>query len=222
VDDADNMNVEGANCLLKTLEEPPVGSVLVLIATSLSKQLPTIRSRCQIVRFQPLPAAAVAELLCAQGIDSAAAKEAATMSDGSLESALAHLDGGLGDFRSVLLHSLKAEVADSVGLAKAISKHINDAGQDTASRRNSFRLVLNAATTFYRQRMYATCGIPAQAEAGESSAATAAGLRDTRIAVTSLECCLETRVNLESNANLPTLIECFADDLGLAGRRAGI
>ena len=222
VDDADNMNVEGANCLLKTLEEPPVGSVLVLIATSLSKQLPTIRSRCQIVRFRPLSAAAVAELLREHGVDPAAADEAAMSSDGSLESAMAHLDGGLGEFRSVLLHSLTAEVADSVGLAKAISKHVNDAGQDTASRRSSFRLVLNAATTFYRQQMYATCGIPAETATGESSPGTVADAHDIQIAVTALECCLETRVNLESNANLTTLIECFADDLGQAGRWAGI
>ncbi|HND51659.1 MAG TPA: AAA family ATPase, partial [Pirellulaceae bacterium] len=45
IDDADYLNVEGANCLLKTLEEPPPKSVLILIGTSEQKQLPTIRSR---------------------------------------------------------------------------------------------------------------------------------------------------------------------------------
>ena len=43
-----------ANCLLKTLEEPPPSSLLILIGTSPSRQLPTIRSRSQIVRFRPL------------------------------------------------------------------------------------------------------------------------------------------------------------------------
>ena len=49
------LNAEGANSLLKTLEEPPPRSVSILIGTSPAKQLPTIRSRCQLVRFRPLP-----------------------------------------------------------------------------------------------------------------------------------------------------------------------
>ena len=67
IDDADYLNKEGANCLLKTLEEPPPKSLLILIGTSEQRQLPTIRSRCQIVRFQPLPEQDVAELLLATG-----------------------------------------------------------------------------------------------------------------------------------------------------------
>ena len=45
IDDADDLNEEGANALLKTLEEPPPGSVLILVGTTADKQLPTIRSR---------------------------------------------------------------------------------------------------------------------------------------------------------------------------------
>src|SRR5262245_43261337 len=67
IDDADYLNKEGANCLLKTLEEPPPRSVLILIATSEQRQLPTIRSRCQIVRFSPLAATEIADLLQEQG-----------------------------------------------------------------------------------------------------------------------------------------------------------
>ena len=55
IDDADYLNAEGANALLKTLEEPPPRSVLILIGTTPAKQLPTIRSRCQLIRFRPLP-----------------------------------------------------------------------------------------------------------------------------------------------------------------------
>ncbi len=54
IDDADRFSQESANCLLKTLEEPPPRSLMILIGTSPSKQLPTIRSRSQVVRFQPL------------------------------------------------------------------------------------------------------------------------------------------------------------------------
>ena len=63
IDDADYLNQEGANCLLKTLEEPPADSLIILIGTSQQRQLPTIRSRCQIIRFGPLTDVQVATLL---------------------------------------------------------------------------------------------------------------------------------------------------------------
>jgi len=67
IDDADYLNEEGANSLLKTLEEPPPRSVLILIGTSPAKQLPTIRSRCQLIRFRPLDAQIVTRLLVEHG-----------------------------------------------------------------------------------------------------------------------------------------------------------
>ncbi len=68
VDDADHFSQESANCLLKTLEEPPPRSLMILIGTSPSKQLPTIRSRSQVVRFQPLAPELLAEILLATGV----------------------------------------------------------------------------------------------------------------------------------------------------------
>jgi len=54
VDPADDMNTNAANALLKNLEEPPARTVFVLITHSPGALLPTIRSRCQIVRLAPL------------------------------------------------------------------------------------------------------------------------------------------------------------------------
>src|SRR5437899_5354822 len=59
VEDADDFNEEPANCFLKTLEEPPPRSLLILIATGMDRQRATILSRCQIVRFAALAPAAV-------------------------------------------------------------------------------------------------------------------------------------------------------------------
>jgi DNA polymerase-3 subunit delta' len=53
--DADFLNEEGANCLLKTLEEPPSGAVVILVGTSEQKQLPTIRSRCMHLPLRAVP-----------------------------------------------------------------------------------------------------------------------------------------------------------------------
>jgi len=54
VDDADRMNLSAANRLLKTLEEPPGRSLILLISSRPRHLLPTIRSRCQGLRFAPL------------------------------------------------------------------------------------------------------------------------------------------------------------------------
>lgn len=53
---ADTLNAASANALLKTLEEPPPGTILMLLATSLSDLLPTLVSRCQRISLSPLPA----------------------------------------------------------------------------------------------------------------------------------------------------------------------
>jgi len=57
IDDAHTMNASAQNALLKTLEEPPPSSMLVLVTPAPASLLPTIRSRCQPLRFQPLPPA---------------------------------------------------------------------------------------------------------------------------------------------------------------------
>ncbi|MZG53808.1 MAG: DNA polymerase III subunit delta' [Nitrospinae bacterium] len=54
IDDADLMNLQAANSFLKTLEEPPSSTLLILISSHPFKLLPTIISRCQTIRFQPL------------------------------------------------------------------------------------------------------------------------------------------------------------------------
>jgi DNA polymerase III subunit delta' len=54
IDDADLMNPQAANSFLKTLEEPPSATMLVLISSHPFKLLPTLISRCQAIQFQPL------------------------------------------------------------------------------------------------------------------------------------------------------------------------
>jgi DNA polymerase-3 subunit delta' len=63
IEDAELMNTAAANAFLKTFEEAPDGSYLVLLVTALDRLLPTIRSRGRLVRFRALPDAFVSELL---------------------------------------------------------------------------------------------------------------------------------------------------------------
>lgn len=54
IDAADDLERNGANALLKSLEEPPVGTYFLLVSHASDRLLPTIRSRCQMLRFEPL------------------------------------------------------------------------------------------------------------------------------------------------------------------------
>ena len=63
IDDADKLNEASANALLKTLEEPPRGSHIILITARPAMLLPTVRSRCQVIRFSPLAVAEMEEYL---------------------------------------------------------------------------------------------------------------------------------------------------------------
>jgi len=54
IDEAEMLEADGQNVLLKTLEEPPAGTLIILVTSSADRLLPTIRSRCQRVSFTPL------------------------------------------------------------------------------------------------------------------------------------------------------------------------
>lgn len=56
IDDADTMNRNAQNALLKILEEPPANAILILITHRLGAMIPTIRSRCRVLNFEPLKA----------------------------------------------------------------------------------------------------------------------------------------------------------------------
>jgi DNA polymerase-3 subunit delta' len=63
VDPADEMNRNAANALLKSLEEPPARAIFLLISHAPGTLLPTIRSRCQLLRFAPLSEAEIGSVL---------------------------------------------------------------------------------------------------------------------------------------------------------------
>jgi DNA polymerase III subunit delta' len=89
IDPADAMNPQAQNALLKTLEEPPEDTTLVLVASSPDGLLPTIRSRCLRVPFAPLPDEVVVARLAATGREPAEARLAAALAGGSMGRALA-------------------------------------------------------------------------------------------------------------------------------------
>ena len=93
IDEAERLNPTSANQILKTLEEPPPRTVFVLVSAAPEQLLPTIRSRCQRVRFAPLAASVVARVLRERhAVAAARSEELAALAGGSLGRALASLD----------------------------------------------------------------------------------------------------------------------------------
>lgn len=84
IEDADCMNPASGNAFLKTLEEPPGDALLILLTTHGEGILPTIRSRCQILRFPPLATETIASLLREEGTGDEQARMAAALAGGSL------------------------------------------------------------------------------------------------------------------------------------------
>jgi len=155
VDDADHFSIPSANCLLKTLEEPPPSALLILIGTSPARQLPTIRSRSQIVRFQPLETDAVCQILMDRGLiaDREQAQRAAELSDGSVERAIQLSDAALWQFREQLLAALHSRSLERVRLARSVHAFVEEAGKEASLRRDRLRTVISFAVDFYRSEL---------------------------------------------------------------------
>jgi DNA polymerase-3 subunit delta' len=155
IDDADHFNAASANCLLKTLEEPPPDSVLILIGTSLGRQLPTIRSRSQVVAFRPLNPDDLRQVLITTGIapDDRTAEKLAQASDGSLAMARVLAEPDMWDFRNLLLERIAKPAADLAGFEKAVTDFVQAAGTEAADRRARLRSVIGFAVENYRGQL---------------------------------------------------------------------
>lgn len=231
IDDADTLSAgqgESANCLLKTLEEPPPDSVLILIGTSEQRQLPTIRSRAQIIRFAPLDRQIIAQLLLEQAVasDPQHAQKLAELSQGSLETAQEFASVEVQEFRTRWLRFLADPQPDAVAMAKPFASFVDEAGKEASPRRARMRLLAQMAIEFYRELIRALHGHEPEGDDHLRHAVSIA-LRnwnqDVEVVADAVDRCLDAIQQVDANANQATLIEAWLDDLAqlrLTGRAA--
>ncbi|MEE8381640.1 MAG: DNA polymerase III subunit delta' [Thermodesulfobacteriota bacterium] len=127
ITNAQNMNRQSSNCLLKTLEEPPPHTVLFLLTTAPYQMLPTIRSRCQRVMFQPLSSELIVELLRKmRGGENRELKLSASLSGGSIGKAIQWMEGDALKGRKQLLEKFnqltKGYVTEILDLAESLGE----------------------------------------------------------------------------------------------------
>ena len=218
VDDADWLNQEGANSLLKTLEEPSPGALIILVSTSLQRQLPTIRSRSQVIQFRPLSESQVAECLLEQDLASDADEAAlmAARSDGSVSLAVTASQPNIIEFRQQLFEELSREAIDRKGLSKLISGFMEESGKENAAKRRQLRIVATASMDFYRQLAKQLAGESGSANTDWQTAISRIvehGGVSVDTAVAQIERCMDAMQQINSNANLGLLIDALVSDL---------
>jgi DNA polymerase III subunit delta' len=127
VDFAERMNQASSNAFLKTLEEPPGDALIILVTSMPQSLLPTIRSRCQEIRFQPLPRRTLAQVLMRErGLSEEDAWLLAALAQGSIGRGLAmDVDREKAErdqFMSLWAELARMNAADVLGLAESFSK----------------------------------------------------------------------------------------------------
>ncbi len=150
VDDADCLNAEGQNALLKTLEEPPGRCVFVLVSASPALLLPTILSRCHTVLFAPLNDKELAATMKPLGLDAGTAAWIAALSGGSPGRAK-ELAGRAADVAALATEVLGALAS---GELNPVIEHLGKI-RDTSEARERGRDILRLAILALREALRA-------------------------------------------------------------------
>ena len=125
IDPADDLEKAASNALLKSLEEPPAGTFFLLVTHKPGRLLPTIRSRCRMLRFDPLDEATIAKVLGRDAPQAVAEARAAAIvaAEGSPGAALEFVEQDLGKLHQAMLRLIR-EGDESFELRGALAAQI--------------------------------------------------------------------------------------------------
>jgi DNA polymerase-3 subunit delta' len=165
IEQAELMNPQAQNGLLKTLEEPAGRTLIVLLTDQPNSLLATVRSRCQTIRFAALPEELVKQELIKRGITADLAASAAALSEGSLGESLRWIEDGIIVLATELIAQLE-QVAGGGGAAelqdwfkKAAESYAEKqlardelSSKDQATRQG-YALYLRLASLHFRRRL---------------------------------------------------------------------
>jgi len=170
VQEAERMTLAAQNALLKTLEEPPAGTFLILLVEQLEQLMPTILSRSQQAAFCALPKEFVHEVLTGdRAMPGEAARFCAALSDGRLGLATEYAEDDL----FALKRQVLSEWANYDGRAPTeLARTLEDAARELAKRqrqhnprwsqgdavRRGLRTILSVLAGAYRDCLLAACG----------------------------------------------------------------
>jgi DNA polymerase-3 subunit delta' len=224
VDDADDFSEEAANAFLKTLEEPPFGSVLILLGTSAELQLDTVLSRCRVMRFKPLDDATLATVIQESHLvdNPEDAARIAALAEGSVGRAQGLAMPDFAAFRRALLDDVAEQRGfDPSALARRVEAFSKEAGKESAAQRARAGLLIAELTRLFRGVLWQTAGLePPTADAADRRAmhALAQRLEPEHVFVLA-DRCMEANYHLLRRVNLGFLLEALFHDLAAIVRR---
>lgn len=227
IDDADFLNQEGANSLLKTLEEPPPNSLLILIGTSEQRQLSTIVSRSQVVRFETLTNAQVLTILERNQLvesEDIPLTELANSSGGSVDLALKLSDPETFEFRRNLFSQLAGRDPGSNDFAKTVTGFVDAAGKDGAKKRARLALIGDFAISFFRQSYFQLAGVEVDPNRTDPTLVSAVEpivsawsddvSAGAEAAATCIERCTDMQRQIFANVGAANIVDAWLRDLG--------
>lgn len=138
IEEADRMNDEAQNALLKTLEEPHHDTVFILLSEHEQELLTTVYSRCRVIRLEPVPEERIVGMLTGEGASSTQALLAARVSDGDLERARAFALEDATSERRRLWMSIPRRLASPVDALDSAAEVIAEA-KEVVKRREAYQ-----------------------------------------------------------------------------------
>jgi DNA polymerase III subunit delta' len=154
IEEADRMTPQAANAFLKTLEEPPARTHFALLTTAPDRLLVTVQSRCQRMRFDPLPGAAIVDILRAAEVPPERAQAVARLAGGSATRATELAEGD----------TLERRAGRARGLLRAVQapgfRALTEAAAELAQAKEDIGPALEILALWYRAAMVGDGGIP--------------------------------------------------------------
>ena len=212
IDDVEKLNAASANTLLKTLEEPPARAVFFLVVDEVESVLPTIRSRCQLVRFQPLPDRDVADLLLQLEIveDAEEAARIATLSGGSIDAGKQLADPTVRALSELVAEGIRGpRLQRAMTLAADVMKSIEATSNDSSMQRTNAQWALR----FLGSALQSSLRCVARDEPSGLDAVPSTGPEAADVISRMLERVIDAESHLRQSMPMLLCMESLFDDL---------
>jgi DNA polymerase III delta' subunit len=218
IEEAETMSPAAQNALLKTLEEPAGRALIVLITENANALLPTIRSRCQVVRFASLSPELVRRELEKRGISKTDAADAATLTNGSLGVALRWLEDGVVAQARDLVRHVDALVAS--GHAPVDLEDWFKRAADAYAAKQIERDELTSKDQATREGLSLYLGIAANRFRAALASAAADDAEQLERTCAAIDAIVAAETNLDANVNVALTFQQLAVALGREFARA--
>lgn len=234
VAEAERLDSQAQNALLKTLEEPPEHSYLILISTTGEGLLATTQSRCQQIPFRGLPSEfVVAQLQEKHGAPVEAARFLAELSQGSLGSAVGHVQAGVFNRVPALVEMVRSAAEDPLGSGKALAELAKDLGSamgeddteeevDAGTKRHAQLLVVAMVATVLRDAQRVAVGYEPAALPQEEVVRDLGRRTDSRLIITAIRAAGTAEYQIGRNAHTALVFDSLGIALGRAFGRSTV